>query len=285
MTLALDNAILKMPPPSPLSVPDDDGVYYPDAWNVCPIDTMLEYIPQSYMHWALTHWYDDDPMTLVASGMFIYYEQGNNRASAGPDVYVIPGVSRDTPRRSYFMWREGQVPTFALEVVSLSNYRRDTGYKRELYRSWGVAEYWLYDPNRDQLRPVLTPPLQGLRLVDGRYEDIPVVYDPASGMYQGFSRVLGLDLRGNREWFRFINPATGEALPDPLESEQGRQAAETQRDTERQARAAAETQRDAERQARAAAEAQRDAERQARAAAETRNRELQDEIRRLREDR
>ena len=67
--------------------------------------------------------------------------------------------------------------------MSLSNYRRDTGYKRELYRSWGVAEYWLYDPNRDTPRPLLTPPLQGLRLVDGHYADIPVVYDPASGMY------------------------------------------------------------------------------------------------------
>ena len=272
MTVALDNATLQLPaPPSSLSVPDDDGVFYPDAWDVCPIDTMLQYIPQSYMQWALTNWYDADPMTLVASGMFIYYEQGNTRASVGPDVYVIPGVSRDTPRRSYYMWREGRIPTFALEVVSLSNYRRDTGYKRELYRSWGVDEYWLYDPNRDQLRPLLATPLQGLRLVAGRYEDIPVSYDPASGMYQGSSRVLGLDLRGNREWFRFINPATGEALPDPLELEQARAAAESQRDAESQARAAAENQRDAERAARAAAEAH--------------NRELQDEIRRLREGR
>ena len=46
-------------------------------------------------------------MTLVASGIFIYYEQRNSQASVGPDVYVIPGISRDTPCRSYFMWREG----------------------------------------------------------------------------------------------------------------------------------------------------------------------------------
>ena len=52
--------------------------------------------------------------------------------------------------------------------------------------------------------------------------------------------MLGLELRGNREWFRFINPATGEALPDPWESEQGRLAEREGRLAEREGRLAAE---------------------------------------------
>lgn len=217
------------PPPadelSPLYVPDDDGICYPSAFDLSAIDTMIQYLPQSYMQWALTNWFDD-PMTLVASGMFIYYRQGIVSARVGPDVYVIPGADRDRPRRSYFRWHEGLLPSFVLEVLSTSNHQRDTGFKRGLYESWGVPEYWLYDPNYDLERPLLDPPLQGLRLVEGRYADIPVAYDRESGLYRGHSAALGLDLRANWEEFRFVNPATGEALPDYVESERGRRAAE-----------------------------------------------------------
>ena len=231
--------ITRHPPALAVAVPKSapapgDGADYPDAYDLCPIDSMLQYIPQSYMQWALTNWYGDDPMTLIASGMFIYYQTDAGLARVGPDVYVIPGVSSRPLRRSYFMWEEERVPIFALEVVSVSNYRRDTGFKRALYQSWGVLEYWLYDPNSDRARPLLTPPLQGFVLSSGgSYAEIAVEYDGATGLYRGLSRVLGLELRGNREWFRFINPATGEALPDPWESEQGRLA-------EREGRLAAE---------------------------------------------
>ena len=251
---------LPRPAPAPVPAPGE-GWDYPDAYDVCPIDSMLQYIPQSYMQWALTNWYDGDPMTLIASGMFIYYNTDDGPARVGPDVYVIPGVSSSPLRRSYFMWAEERTPVFALEVVSVSNYRRDTGFKRELYQDWGVQEYWLYDPNSDRARPLLTPPLQGFALAGGRYEAIAVEYDADSGMYRGSSSVLGLELRGNREWFRFVNPATGEALPDPRESELGRRAEREGRLAEREGRLA---------------------EREGRRAAEARARQLEDEVRRLR---
>ena len=72
---------------------------------------------------------------------------------------------------------------------------------------------------------------------------------------------MGLELRGNREWFRFVNPATGEALPDPRESELGRLAEREGRLAEREGRLA---------------------EREGRLAAEARARRLEDEVRRLR---
>ena len=151
-------------PPEP-----HDGVFYPEAHDVLPVESMLHFAPQAYMQTALQIRYADEPNTLVASQMFIYYEPGNPRASVGPDVFVIPGALNTPYRRSYFMWLERQTPTFIMEVVSPSTLANDVGPKRELYQSWGVPEYWLYDPNQD-LPLLLSPPLQGYRLVNGRYE-------------------------------------------------------------------------------------------------------------------
>ena len=257
-------------PPTP-----DDGVYYPDAYEVCPSESMFHFRPQAYMDAALTAWYQADPTTLVASEMFIYYEPGNPRARVGPDVYVIPGVGSEW-RRSYYLWLEGQVPIFAMEIASPRTVENDRTVKRALYERWGVREYMQYDPNSDLARPLLTPPLQGLRLgADGRYAEIPAEYDAEGDFYRVASETLGLELHGSREWFRFYDPLAGAYLPASLELQ-------ASRDAERSGRLAAEAQRDRERDARLAAEVQRDAAREERDAAQARNRELRAEIRRLR---
>ena len=263
-------------PPTP-----DDGVYYPDAYEVCSIESMFHFRPQSYMDAALVAWHQSDPTTLVASEMLIYYEPGNPPASVGPDVYVIPGVGNQW-RRSYYLWLEGRVPTFAMEIASRRTVENDRTVKRALYESWGVLEYMQYDPNSDLARPLLTPPLQGLRLgADGHYAQIPTEYDAAEGFYRVASETLRLELHGNREWFRFYDPRSGEYLPDLQELQASRDAeriarlgAEAQRNRERDARLTAEVQRDAARDERDAAQQERDA-------VQARNQELLAEIRRL----
>ena len=201
----------------------DDGVYYPMASDVLPPEGMIHFVPQSYMQSALEIWLDD-PETLVASQMFIYYEPGNPSVSVSPDVYVIPHVGSDL-RRSYFLWLEHQVPTFAMEVTSPSTHRRDRAFKRDLYESWGVLEYWQYDP----YGTYLTPLLQGNRLVDGRYQSIPVEVAPDGSVCIGYSELLKLELRARREWFRFRDPATGRFIPNRQEMEREYQGSERAR--------------------------------------------------------
>ena len=150
--------------------------------------------------------------------MFIYYEQGNPRVSVAPDVYVIPNVG-SALRRSYFLWLEHEVPTFAMEIASSSTYRNDGGFNRRLYESWGVQEYWRYDPGGG----LFTPLLQGYQLVDGRYPPIEVEEDAERGECRGFSLLLGLELHSRVEWFRFLDPATGQFLPNHQELLQGQQ--------------------------------------------------------------
>ena len=212
-------------PPEP-----DDGVYYPMPCEVLPPEGMIHFVPQSYMQSALETWLEDDE-TLVASQMFIYYEPGNPRVSVSPDVYVIPNVGSDL-RRSYFLWLEHEVPAFAMEVTSPSTHRRDREFKRDLYESWGVLEYWQYDP----YGIYLTPLLQGHRLVDGRYQPIPVEVAPDGSLCIGYSEFLKLELRARREWFRFRDPVTGEFIRNRQEmerefreSERARFAAERER--------------------------------------------------------
>lgn len=198
----------------------DDGVYYPMACDVLPPEGMIHFVPQSYMQSALETWLDD-PNALVASQMFIYYEPGNPSVSVSPDVYVIPDVGNDL-RRSYFLWVERQVPTFAMEVTSPSTHRRDRAFKRDLYESWGVLEYWQYDPYGIHL----TPLLQGNRLVDGRYQSIPVEVAPDNSLCIGYSELLKLELRARREWFRFRDPVTGNLIRNRQEMEREYLAAE-----------------------------------------------------------
>ena len=233
-------ATAKSPPVRPPE--PDDGLDYPYAPDVLPPESMFHFVPQAYMQGALETWLDD-PTTLVASHMFIYYEPGNTRASVAPDVYIIPNVG-SALRRSYFLWLEHEVPTFAMEIASSSTYRNDGGFKYRLYESWGVQEYWRYDPEGG----LFTPLLQGYRLVDGQYEPIAVAVDAESGECRGFSPLLGLELRGRLGWFRFLDPATGQFLPNRQELMQERQELVQERQELAQ-------ERDAERAARIAAEA------------------------------
>ena len=57
-------------------------------------------------------------------------------------------------------------------VVSRGSSRRDDERcKRDVYAALGVSEYFLYDPRGEYL----TPPLQGWRLRDGEYRELPAV--------------------------------------------------------------------------------------------------------------
>ena len=90
-----------------------------------------------------------------------------------------------------------------------------------LYRDvLGVAEYILFDPTEDYLKPSL----QGFRLVAGEYLPIELV----AGRLP--SQVLGLHLERDGRELRFFVPATGSRLPTKVErTEQAEQLAEAER--------------------------------------------------------
>jgi Uma2 family endonuclease len=65
---------------------------------------------------------------------------------------VVFGVS-NRKRRSYKTWQEGgKLPSFILEITSLSTKKQDEESKPLLYASLGVPEYFQYDPTGDNSR-------------------------------------------------------------------------------------------------------------------------------------
>ena len=209
------------PPPIP-----NDGVHYPESDGEPVAESDFQYVPLTYATSALSVHFSEEPDIYVTGDMLIYFVEGDPSKSIAPDVFLIPNLDKRF-RTSYFMWLEGQVPTFIMEITSNSTWRDDIGRKRDLYESWGVSEYWLYDPTEETR---LTPLLQGFRLVDGVYEPIEVEFDGES--YRGFSSVLNLELHARKDWFRFFNPMTGEYLNNLEEAEAARLSAERERDEE-----------------------------------------------------
>lgn len=194
---------------------------------------------------ALRLFFQSRPQVYVSGNLFIYYQEGHPAKSLSPDVFVIFGVSK-RERRSYKVWQEGgKLPSFILEITSLTTKKQDEEVKPQLYARLGVQEYFQYDPTGDYLMPRL----KGQRLVNGQYELIPAE-TLADGTVSLHSQTLGLDLRllpSNPDMasglglfpiareLRLFDPQTRTKLLNYQEAEQARQEAEQARQEAEQA--------------------------------------------------
>jgi Uma2 family endonuclease len=163
----------------------------------------------------------DRPNVYVGSNLLVFYEEGNRRKHVSPDVLVTLGILKKPQREYYLVWKEGKAPDFVVEVTSKSTRREDNQKKFVLYRDvLKVAEYFLFDPREEYLKPSL----QGYRLVAGEYVGI----DPIDGRLP--SQVLGLHLERDGPKLRLFDPAAGVRLLTPQE---GREAARLRAEEER----------------------------------------------------
>ncbi len=158
---------------------------------------------------ALIAYFKDAPNVYVSGNLMLYYEEGNPSASVSPDVFVVKGVSKKE-RRVYKLWEEGKAPDVVIELTSRSTRLEDLGNKRALYAELGVAEYFIYDPHQEYLKP----PLQGYRLERDAYAPIAV---DAQGRLP--SVALGLDLQIAQGDLRLLDPRTNNFLLTPLEAQ------------------------------------------------------------------
>ena len=151
---------------------------------------------------ALARRYRDVPDVYVSGNLFFYYVQGDPRAVVAPDVFLVRGVPK-RKRRIYKLWEEGRVPSLVIELTSDSTQDEDIDKKKLIYQRLGVEEYFLHDPYQDYLNP----PLQGFRLVKGRYQ--PLRPGPDGSL---LSLSTGLRLRTEGEHLRLVDAATNEPL-------------------------------------------------------------------------
>lgn len=93
----------------------------------------------------------DDPNVFVAGDLLWYPVEGNNKIRQAPDVMVVFGRPKGD-RGSYMQWKESNIaPQVVFEILSPGNTLTEMNKKQVLYDRYGVEEYYLYDPDKNDL--------------------------------------------------------------------------------------------------------------------------------------
>ena len=97
--------------------------------------------------------YRGRPDVYVSGNLLYFYEEGNRRKHVSPDVFVVRGIPRR--KRDYYLpGRRARGPTSSSSSPRSRPDREDVKKKMALYRDvLKVAEYFLFDPYEDYLKP------------------------------------------------------------------------------------------------------------------------------------
>jgi len=134
MTLALDREII---------YPDSDG--QPMADNTKQFSWIV------LLKENLECLFADDPNVFVAGDLLWYPVEGKPEIRVAPDILVALGRPKGD-RRSYRQWQENnQPPQVVFEILSPGNRLKEMNQKRDFYDFYGVEEYYIYDPDRQDL--------------------------------------------------------------------------------------------------------------------------------------
>ena len=214
----------------------DDGIEYPTRDGRPVAETPLHHRRLVDAAHALFTRYESQPGVYVGANMMVYDQRGNPRRFLSPDIFVAFGVA-DRERDTYKIWEE-RPPAFVLEITSKST-REEDERKMGRYASWGVAEYFLYDPRREYV----APRLRAFELLRGVYlEKRPVAL--SNGQRGIPSSTLGLELWLDGSVLRFYDRTIQRNLLTPkeerLQAQNARSEAEAARSEAEAARSEAE---------------------------------------------
>ena len=93
----------------------------------------------------------NDENVFVAGDLLWYPTEGNNKLRVAPDVMVAFGRQKGD-RGSYQQWKEDNIaPQVVFEILSPGNTTKEMTNKYRFYQSYGVEEYYLYDPDSNKL--------------------------------------------------------------------------------------------------------------------------------------
>lgn len=126
-------------------------VIYPDSDGKPMADNTKQF------RWIVTikenlEWlFADDPNVFIAGDLLWYPVEGNNKTCQAPDAMVVFGRPKGD-RGSYKQWLEDNIPPqVVFEILSPGNTKAEMNRKLLFYDRFGVEEYYLYDPDRNEL--------------------------------------------------------------------------------------------------------------------------------------
>ncbi|MEH2022081.1 Uma2 family endonuclease [Nostoc sp.] len=88
---------------------------------------------------------------FIAGDLLWYPVEGNPNIKKAPDALVVFGRPKGD-RGSYKQWKEENIPPqVVFEILSPGNTTKEMANKLLFYQRYGVEEYYIYDPDRNEL--------------------------------------------------------------------------------------------------------------------------------------
>ncbi|MCC5621975.1 Uma2 family endonuclease [Nostoc sp. CHAB 5715] len=88
---------------------------------------------------------------FIAGDLFWYPVEGNPNIKQAPDILVVFGRPKGD-RGSYKQFEEDNIPPqVVFEILSPGNTTKEMAKKLLFYQRYGVEEYYIYDPDRNEL--------------------------------------------------------------------------------------------------------------------------------------
>jgi len=136
---------------SPTTVSSPEEIIYPDSDGKPMSDNTKQFRWITVIQYNLEWLFAQNDRVFVAGDLLWYPLEGDNKLRQAPDVMVVFGVPKGD-RGSYQQWKEGHIaPQVVFEILSPGNTLREMSRKQLFYDRYGVEEYYIYDPDRNDL--------------------------------------------------------------------------------------------------------------------------------------
>ncbi len=124
-------------------------IIYPDSDGKPMSDNTKQFRWITVIHYNLEWLFANDPNVFVAGDLLWYAVEGDNKIRQAPDIMVVFGVAKGD-RGSYRQWTEGNIaPQVVFEILSPGNTLTEMNKKQAFYNRYGVEEYYIYDPDKN----------------------------------------------------------------------------------------------------------------------------------------
>ena len=127
------------------------AVVYPDSDGEPMADNTLQFRWIVTIQGGIDALFAQNPKFFVAGDLLWYPVKGKPTTRQAPDVLVAFGRPKGY-RGSYRQWEEDDIPPqVVFEVLSPENRLGERARKAMFYEVHGVEEYYLFDPDHNQL--------------------------------------------------------------------------------------------------------------------------------------
>lgn len=210
-------------------------IIYPDSDGQPMADNTKQFRWITIVYYNLEWLFSKNEDVFVAGDLLWYPVEGNNKLRQAPDVMVAFGIKKGD-RGSYMQWKEGGIaPQVVFEILSPGNRLTPMNQKQVFYNRYGVEEYYIYDPDRNDLSGWLRGD-NGLDVI----EEISGWVSPRLGIQFDWSAERLQLLRPNGEPFVSYAEISQQLECAKQEIEQERQRTEQERQRAEQERQRAE---------------------------------------------